>query len=140
LVSRFDLLNTAVSPNDLQAWTDRIRAARSDDAALLQLAHQAPGVDLKLAAIEAMTQEEWSRRAMRELRDGDKRLYRAAKSRWLAISGQRKAIVQANALIADARALLEQEFPPINRAVELDRAWNALPAELLDARCRCCRP
>lgn len=136
MVSRFDLLNTAVSPDDLQAWTDKIRAARADDAALLQLVHQAPGVDLKLAAIDAMTQEEGARRAMRELRDGDKRLYRAAKSRWLAISGTRKAIVQANALIADARALLEQEFPPVNRAVELDRAWSALPAEWLDAGLR----
>lgn len=127
-----DPLKTVVSPDELKAWTDRILAARSDDAALLQLAHQAPGVDLKLAAIEAMTQEEGARRAMRELREGDKRLYRAAKSRWQAISGKRKAIVQANALIANARALLEQEFPPVNRAVELDRAWSALPAECLD--------
>jgi hypothetical protein len=132
-----DLLKTAaVSPDELQAWTDRIRAARSDDAALLQIAHQAPGVDLKLAALEAMTQEEGARRAMRELRDGDKRLYRAARSRWQAISGKRKATAQAKVLIADARALLEQEFPPINRAVELDRAWNALPADLLDAGLR----
>ena len=121
---------------DEQPWADKIRTARSDDAALLQLAQQAPGVDLKLAAIEAMTQEEGARRAMREFRDGDKRLYRAAKSRWLAISGKRKAIARASALIADARALLEQEFPPVNRAVELDRAWNALPAEWLDAGLR----
>jgi hypothetical protein len=150
LVNRFDLLKnllqtpregtpepvaetaSAISTDELQAWTDKIRAARSDDAALLQLAHQAPGVDLKLAAIEAMTQEETSRQAMRELREGDKRLYRAAKSRWQAISGKR----QANALIASARALLEQEFQPVNRVVELDRAWNALPVELLDAELR----
>lgn len=127
---------SAISPDELQAWIDKIRAARSDDAALLRLVHEAPGVDLKLAAIEAMTGEESSRRAMRELREGDKRLYRAAKSRWQAISGKRKAIAQANALIANARALLEQELPPVNRAVELDRAWNALPAEWLDAGLR----
>jgi hypothetical protein len=127
---------STISTDEFQAWTDKIRAARSDDAALLQLVHQAPGVDVKLAAIEAMTQEESARRAMRELREGDKRLYRAAKSRWQAISGKRKAIAQANALIASARALLEQEFQPVNRAVELDRAWNALPVELLDAELR----
>lgn len=123
---------SALSADELQAWKDRILAARSDDAALLQIAHQAPGVDLKLAAIEALTQEESSRRAMRELREGDKRLYRAAKLRWQAISGTR----QAGALIASARALLEQEFQGVNRVVELDRAWNALPVELLDARLR----
>ncbi|OGA71112.1 MAG: hypothetical protein A3G81_13075 [Betaproteobacteria bacterium RIFCSPLOWO2_12_FULL_65_14] len=123
---------SAISKDELQAWTDKILAARSDDAALLRLAHQAPGVDLKLAAIEAITQEESSRQAMRELREGDKRLYRAAKLRWQAIGGKRTAI----ALIASARALLEQELQPVNRAVELDRAWNALPAEWLDAELR----
>ncbi len=115
---------------------DLPQTARSDDEALLRLVHEAPDIDLKLAAIEAITREEGARRAMRELREGDKRLYRAAKSRWQAISGKRKSTARANALIADARALLEQEFPPVNRAVELDRAWSALPADLLDAELR----
>jgi DNA repair protein SbcC/Rad50 len=150
LVSRLDLLKSllqksreaapapaaetasAISADELQAWTDKILAARSDDAALLQLAREAPGVDLKLAAIEALTQEESSRRAMRELRDGDKRLYRAAKLRWQALSGTRRAIE----LVASARTLLEQEFQGVNHAVELDRAWNALPVELLDTGLR----
>jgi hypothetical protein len=127
---------SAISMGELQAWRDKILAARSDDAALLQLAHQAPSVDLKLAAIEAMTQEESSRRAMRELGERDKRLYRAAKLRWQAISGKRKATAQANALIASARALLEQDFVPANRAVELDHAWGALNVDLLDAGLR----
>ena len=131
-----DLPNTAVSPDEPRAWAERIRAAQSDDGALLRLVNEAPGIELKLAAIEAMTQEEGARRAMRELREGDKRLYRAAKSRWEAISGKRKSTATAQALIAEARTLLEQEFPPVNRAVELDRAWNALPAELLEAELR----
>ena len=122
-----------ISPDGLQAWRDKILAAKSDDAALLQLAHQAPGVDLKLAAIEALTQEDSFKQAMREFRDGDKRLYRAAKSRWQAASGKREATIDANALIASARALLEQESIPVNRVVELDRAWAALNVELLDA-------
>jgi hypothetical protein len=125
-----------VAKDELQAWRDKILAARSDDAALLQLAREAPSLDLKLAAIEAITQEESSRQAMREFGERDKRLYRAARLRWQAISGRRKATVQANALIASARALLEQEFLPVNRAVELDRAWNALHPELLDAGLR----
>ena len=122
-----------ISPGELQAWRDRILAAGSDDAALLRLAHQAPGVDLKLAAIEAMTQEDSFRRAMREFGDQDKRLYRAARSRWQEASGRRKTTVKANALIASARALLDQELIPVNHAVELDRAWAALNTGLLDA-------
>ena len=121
-----------VSPDALQAWRDKIAAARSDDAALLQLAHQMPGVDLKLTAIEALTHEDSFRRAMREFGDQDKRLYRAARSGWQAASGKRKTAVEANALIASARGLLEQELVPVNRVVELDRAWAALDAGWVD--------
>ncbi len=125
--------SSGISANELQAWRNRILAAQSDDAALLQLAHQAPGVDLKLAALQALTQEDSFKRAMREFRDQDKRLYRAAKSRWQAASRKRETITEASALIASARALLEQELIPANRVVELDRAWAVLNAGLLDA-------
>ena len=118
---------------DWQAWRDKILAARSDDAALLRLAHQAPGVELKLTAIEALSQEDSFRRAMREFRDQDKRLYRAARSGWQARSGKRKTTEKAEALIASARALLAEERVPANRAVELDRGWAALDAHLIDA-------
>jgi hypothetical protein len=125
--------SSGVSPDALQAWRDKIRAATSDDGELLRLAHQMPGVELKLAAIEALTHEDAFRRAMREFRDQDKRLYRAARSGWQAASGKRKTAVEANALIASARALLEQELVPVNRVVELDREWAKLDARLLDA-------
>jgi DNA repair protein SbcC/Rad50 len=122
-----------ISSDELRAWQDRILAAKSDDAALLRLAHRAPGVELKLAAIEALTQEDSFRRAMREFGDQDKRLYRAARSGWQAASGKRKATAKAEAVIAGARALLEQDSVPVNRAVELDRAWAALNPSWLEA-------
>ena len=128
-----DVTSPDASASEAQAWLDRIRAAESDDAVLLQLAHQVPGVDLKLAAIEALTQEDSFRRAMRELGDQDKRLYRAARSRWQAASGRRKTAAKAETLIASARALLEQELVPVNRVVELDHAWAALNAEWVEA-------
>ena len=124
---------SVVSADELQVWRDKILAAKSDDAALLQLAHQAPGVELKLAALQALTQEDSLKQAMREFRDQDKRLHRAAKSRWEAASGKRLAITEAHSLISNARALLEQESVPANRVVELDRAWAALNAGFLDA-------
>jgi exonuclease SbcC len=122
-----------IASADWQVWRDKILAARSDDAALLRLAHQAPGVELKLTAIEALTQEDSFRRAMREFRDQDKRLYRAARSGWQARSGKRKTTEKAEALIANARALLAEERVPVNRAVELDREWSALDSSLVDA-------
>ena len=40
----------AASESELQAWRERIAAAKADDQALLQLAREAPEIDLKLAA------------------------------------------------------------------------------------------
>jgi len=117
---------------DLQAWRERILAAEGDDAALLQLAKEAPGVDLKLAVVSALTREDVLKQAVREFRDQDKRLYRAAKSRWQEAVARREALAEAPLLIAAARGLIGQESVPANRLVELDRAWEALNAGLLD--------
>jgi len=114
------------SETDLQAWHEKILAVQGDDKALLQLAHQAPGVELKLAALAGVTQEDALRQAEREFRDHDKRVYRAAKSRWQTAVARREAAAEAQVLIADARALIEQGRIPDNRLVELDRAWAAL--------------
>ncbi len=116
----------------LQAWREKILAAQGDDGALLQLAQEAPGVDLKLAALAALRQEEALRQAMRAFRDQDKRLHRAAKSRWQAAVAKREGEAEARVLIAGARSLLEQERIPANRLVELDRAWAALSSASLD--------
>ena len=118
---------------ELHAWRERILSADGDDVALLQLAHEAPGVELKLSALAALKQEEVLRQATREFRDHDKRLYRAAKSGLEAAVARREALAQAPVLIAGARNLLEQETIPANRLVELDRAWAALAGALPDA-------
>ncbi|HYR32933.1 MAG TPA: DUF349 domain-containing protein [Burkholderiales bacterium] len=123
---------TPITEAELQGWRERLHAAEGDDRALLQLAHQAPGVDLKLAALAALTQEAAMKQAAREFRDQDKRLYRAAKSRWAAAVARREALAQAPVLIAAAHSLLEQESIPANRLVELDRAWAALSEALPD--------
>src|SRR5262245_56165121 len=121
-----------IPEGELQAWREKILAAKGDDSALLQLAHQAPGADLKLAALSALTQEDALKQAMREFREQDKRLYRAAKARWETAVARREAFEQAPVLIATARGLLEQEGIPANRLVELDRAWSALKTGFLD--------
>src|SRR3954464_1781425 len=124
---------TPITEAELQGWRERLHAAEGDDGALLQLAHQAPGVELKLAALAALSREDALKQAAREFRDQDKRLYRAAKSRWQEAVARREAAAEAPVLIAAARALIEQERIPANRLVELDRAWEALNAALIDA-------
>ena len=122
----------AASESELQAWRERIAAAKADDQALLQLAREAPDVDLKLAALAALTHEDALKQATREFRDQDKRLYRAAKARWETAVARRQAFAEAPGLIATARGLLEQESVPANRLVELDRAWTALNVAAFD--------
>jgi hypothetical protein len=122
----------ALSEGELQDWREKIVAAKGDDGALLQLAHQAPGVDLKLTALAGLTQEDALKQAMREFREQDKRLYRAAKARWETAVARREAFDQAPVLIATARGLLEHENVPANRLVEVDRAWAALKTDSLD--------
>ena len=124
--------SAGISEGELQAWREKILAAKGDDGALLQLAREAPGVDLKLAALAALTQEDALKQATREFRDQDKRLYRAARSRWETTVARREALAQAPVLIAAAHSLLEQESIPANRLVELDRAWTALSGALPD--------
>ncbi len=96
------------------------------------MAQEAPGVELKLAALAALREEEALRQALRTFRHQDKRLHRAAKSRWQAAVAKREADAEARVLIAGARALSEQERIPANRLVELDRAWEALSGASLD--------
>ena len=117
---------------ELHAWREKIAAAGGDDGALLQLAHEAPGVELKLIALSGLTQEDALKQATREFRDQDKRLYRAAKSGLEAAVARREALAQAPGLIATARSLLELETIPANRVVELDRAWRAIREALPD--------
>ncbi len=123
----------SLSAEDIQAWQGKISAAASDDVALLQLVHEAPTVDLKLAAIDALSNETSFKQAMHDFREHDKRLYRAAKSRWEIANGTRVAGEAAAGVLSGARALLAQEVIPVNRVVELDQAWSAIQRDLLDA-------
>ena len=115
------------TPAEPQAWREKIAAAEGDDRALLQLAHQVPGVDLKLVALAALTQEDALKQAMREFRDQDKRLYRATKSRWQAAVAKREALTEAPVLIAAARTLIGR----FNKLIEptAESLWLALRVE-----------
>lgn len=122
----------AVQLADKAAWETKLQAAMGDDAALLAIAKQTLLIDIKQAAVEALTSEDALKRAEREFRDHDRRVHRAAKQRLEALVNRRVAAVSAAKLIETAAVLLHEPSIPANRLVELDRAWGALDQALLD--------
>ncbi|MCV2369818.1 DUF349 domain-containing protein [Roseateles oligotrophus] len=113
-------------------WAPRLQAAMGDDAALLTLAQTAPLLDIKLAAVEALTGEAALKQAEREFRSHDRRVHRVAKTRLEAAVARREARAQAQTLIASATALSAEPHLAINVLVSLDRDWQALDPELLE--------
>lgn len=114
-----------------ETWQPKLAAAMGDDAALLSVAKDAPSVDLKLAAVMALTGEESLKLAEREFRTHDRRVHRAAKQRYEAMVSQREAREAAAKLIEAAATLVNEAKIPANRLVELDRAWLALDLALV---------
>ena len=124
--------NTPPSAPDKSPWEAQLHAASGDDEALLAVAKSAPFVDIKHAAVQALTSEDALKRAEREFRNHDRRVHREAKQRLEAKIAEREARTAATILI-DAAALLVQEINiPANRLVELDRAWQHLDIALLE--------
>ena len=112
-------------------WMPRVLAAQGVDDDLLVILQQAPLTEIKLAAIEGLTGEAALKVAERELRKHDRRLHRAAKGRLDAAVARREARAEADALIAQAKALGSESPLPVNRLVALDRDWAILDAEHL---------
>ena len=71
-------------------WQDKLARATGDDDALLALASGPAPVDIKLAAVAALASEEALKRAERELRKHDRRVYRLAKQRHAELLARRE--------------------------------------------------
>ena len=113
-------------------WSPQLAGARGDDAALLRIALATPVLDIKLAAVEALSTEDALRQAEREFRSHDRRVHRAAKQGLEACVARRETRTKAQGLIEAVGALAEQPQVPVNRLVALDLAWQALDAAVLD--------
>jgi DNA repair protein SbcC/Rad50 len=122
-----------VPPPDPAPWQAKLQAAMGNDEALLALATEAPILQVKEAAIEALTSEDALKRAEREFRTHDRRVYRTAKMRYEAAVAQREARHSAHGLITVAIGLANEAVVPANRLVELDHQWQALPQNHLTA-------
>ena len=112
-------------------WDARLQAALGDNAALLALAQAPAPLPTKLAAINALAGEDALKEAERAFRSHDRRVHSLAKQRAQALRTQRETRAQAAKLIDAAQALAAEALIPVNSAVELDRAWSALDAALL---------
>ncbi len=117
-------------------WAPKLQAALGDDAALLRVAQDSPLVEIKLSAVQALAGEEALKQAEREFRSHDRRVHRAAKLRLDAAVAQRESRAQAQIIIDAARALSAETPIPANRLVALDRAWQVLNPDLLEAQQR----
>lgn len=116
----------------LADWSASLLAAQGDDAALLRLAQTTPLLEIKLAAVAALTSENALKQAEREFRSHDRKVHRLAKQRWEASVAQRTVRLQAQGLLQRMRVLLGEADVPVNHVVALERDWDALPAELLE--------
>jgi hypothetical protein len=108
-------------------WAASLAQARGDDEALLALA-VAAGTPLKIkqAAVEGLDSEAALKRAERDFRSHDRRVHQFAKQRLLAKAAQRQTREQAAQLLEAARSLAAMEAVPVNRVVEIDKAWQSL--------------
>ena len=113
-------------------WEDKLNEAQGNDTALLALAKETPLIDVKYAAVTALVGEYALRLAEREFRNNDRRVHRAAKQRYEAMVQRREARELASRLIESAAVLVHESSIPSNRLGELDRAWQALDAGLLE--------
>ena len=120
------------APVEVINWPARLQAAAGDDTALLAVAESAAPLEIKLAAVEALSGEASLKLAERRLRNQERRVHRLAKQRLGDIVGRRETAAQAAMLLDSAHALLAEEQVPVNRLVELDHAWQALNPQHLE--------
>ena len=119
-------------PPDKGPWEAQLRAAAGNDDALLTVAKTAPFIDIKHAAVQALSSEDALKRAEREFRNHDRRVHREAKQRLEAKVAERETRAEAARLIEAATSLVQEVNIPANRLVELDHAWGVLSPAMLD--------
>jgi hypothetical protein len=120
------------SPPPDPSWEDRLAAAQGDDTALLNLAIEAPAIDIRLAAVNGISGEEALRTAEHEFRKRDRRVHSLAKQRYKLQVESRQTREYAATLIGTATALLNEPVVAANRLAELGVAWGQLKQELVE--------
>ncbi len=126
-------LRTAIVES-IGRWMDGVDGAAlraavegiGDQALLAELALGAAHAPVRLAAAERVSDEGALRRLAEGAKDRDRGVARLAKGRVDAIERRATRAAQADALLAQAEALVEQPGAVVMAAVELERRWKAL--------------
>jgi hypothetical protein len=117
-------------------------AAVRDEAALVELALDAPHAETRMAAAARVQSPEHLRRLADAARNKDHGVARLARQRNDVIEDRAERAAQADAILAELEALVDRPGPIVSALIELDRRWQAL--ELVDepdrlARCDAAR-
>jgi hypothetical protein len=118
----------------LGRWLDGIDAEKlraavegiGEQALLAEVALAAPHAPVRLAAAERVVEEGALRRLADGAKDKDRGVARLARQRVEAIERRVTQAGQADALLAQAEALVGQPGAVVMAAVELERRWKAL--------------
>lgn len=100
--------------------------AISDESVLAEIALDAPHAPARLAAAERVHGKAALERLAEGARDKDRGVARLARQRLDAIEQHAQQIATAEAILAQAAALVAQPGPIVSTAVDLERRWKAL--------------
>ncbi|MGE5160064.1 MAG: DUF349 domain-containing protein [Betaproteobacteria bacterium] len=97
-----------------------------DEDELVRIALEAGHASVRIAAAERVQSAEPLRRLLKGSIEKDRGVARLARERLDIIQRRIEAATAADALLAEAEALVDRPGPIVMAAVELDRRWNAL--------------
>lgn len=107
---------------------ERARALAGDEAAAVELILQSEFADVRLAAAAHVQSQPMLERVQQAMRNTDRRVAKLMQGRLDAIRHQQSEQRQAEASIATARKLLQDEKLTPNMVAELDRLWKVIAA------------
>jgi hypothetical protein len=122
-----DAIRAAVAHQTEDAARRGIAIARiSDEEVLVELALGAAHAPTRLAAADRVQSPQALQRLADGAQDKDRGVARKARRRVDAINRRLSQAVEADAILAQAEALVEQPGPIVKVAIDIERRWKAL--------------
>jgi len=110
------------------AQLERAKALESDEAAAVELILQSEFADVRLAAAEHVHSQAALEQIQQAMRNTDRRVAKLMQGRLDALRHQQSEQRQAEAAIAAARKLAQDDKLNPNQVAELDRMWKVIAA------------
>jgi hypothetical protein len=110
------------------AQLERAKALGNDEAGAVELILQSEFADVRLAAAEHVHDQAMLEKVQQAMRNTDRRVAKLMQGRLDALRHQQAEQRQAEAAIASARKLAQDEKLTPNQVAELDRMWKVIAA------------